>query len=71
MNVFETGDQVTWAVGNSTGQGRIVKRFTEDVAGTLMGSETMRPATAEYPVFLIEQEDGTEVLKSQIELSPA
>lgn len=68
---YDIGDCVAWNWGNGTGTGRIVEKFTQDVTRTLKGSEVTRTASEDEPAYLIEQEDGDEVLKSTSELSAA
>jgi hypothetical protein len=63
------GDEVTWKWGNGTGTGTVTERFTEKVTRTIAGSEITRNASEEEPAYLIEQDDGAEVLKSASELS--
>lgn len=68
-NKFKIGDTVEWNWGNGTGNGTITEVYTEEVIKTLQGSEVKRNATGEDPAYLIEQDDGDEVLKSHSELS--
>ncbi len=68
---FDTGDEVSWNWGNGTGTGKVTKRYTSKITKTISGSEITRNATEDEPAFLIEQEDGDEVLKSGSELSRA
>ncbi len=68
MTDFSKDQKVQWNWGNGTGEGTIVERYTSDVTKTLKGSEVTRNATDDNPAFLIEQEDGDQVLKSASEL---
>jgi len=63
------GDEVSWKWGNGTGEGTITERFTSSVTRTISGTEVTRNATEDDPAYLIEQEDGQQVLKSSSELS--
>lgn len=65
------GDEVEWNWGNGTGTGKVTERFTPKVTRTLKGSEVTREASEDEPAYLIEQDDGDEVLKSVTELNPA
>ena len=47
------------------------ERFEEKVTRTIDGNEVTRDASHDDPAFLIEQEDGSRVLKSQSELKQA
>ncbi len=66
---FDVGDEVEWSWGNGTGTGKITEEFTEKVTRTIKGNEVTRNATEDEPAYLVEQDDGDEVLKSGSELS--
>lgn len=66
---IEVGDTVSWDWGSGTGTGTVTERFTNRVSRTIEGSEVVRNASDEEPAFLIEQDDGDEVLKSASELT--
>lgn len=68
-NSYQTGQYVQWNWGNSTGKGQITERFERNVTRTLQGSEVTRNGDADNPAYLIEQEDGDNVLKLGSELS--
>ncbi len=68
---FHIGDDVEWDWGNGTGTGTITKRYTQKITRTLQGSEVTRNASEDEPAYLIEQDDGDEVLKSSTELLKA
>jgi len=63
------GSKVSWTWGAHEAHGKIVERFTAKVTRTLKGTEVTREASAKEPAFLIEQEDGDQVLKSKSELT--
>jgi len=63
------GSKVSWKWGAHEAHGKIVERFTTKVTRTLKGTEVTREASAKEPAFLIEQEDGDQVLKSKSELT--
>lgn len=65
MNI---GDTVTWEWGNGTAKGRINEKYTSDVTVTIDGNEVTRNASDNEPAYLIEQEDGQQVLKSASEI---
>ena len=65
---FGKGDEVEWTWGDGTGTGRIVETYTSKVTLTIVGSEITRNATDDEPAYLIEQDDGSRVLKSITEL---
>ncbi|MCP1167429.1 hypervirulence associated TUDOR domain-containing protein [Limimaricola litoreus] len=66
---YSTGDKVTWNWANGTGTGKVTKVYTRKITRKIKGSEITRNASEEEPAYLIEQEDGDEVLKSGSELS--
>ena len=70
MATINVGDGVCWNWGSGTATGTVTERFTERVTRTIEGTEVVRNATVEDPAFLIEQDDGSEVLKSGSELDP-
>ena len=68
---FSQGDKVEWDWGDGTGQGEITKVYTQKTTVKIKGSEVTRDADEDCPAFLIEQEDGDEVLKSASEVRQA
>lgn len=62
------GDAVEWDWGDGVAEGTVVDRFTSTVTQTLEGAGVKRCATQDQPAYLIEQEDGSEVLASASEL---
>lgn len=65
---YKKDDSVSWEWGKGTAIGKIKEKFTQKVTRTIKGSEITRNATDDEPAYLIEQEDGDEVLKSGSEL---
>lgn len=65
---YKKGDSVEWSWGNGSASGKVREVFTSRVTRTIKGSEITRNATDDNPAYLIEQEDGDEVLKSHSEL---
>ena len=68
---IEIGVTARWKWGNGHGEGRVVEKFTDDVERTLSGTQVKRNASTDEPAFLIEQDDGDQVLKSVSEVSSA
>ena len=68
---YQTGTKVEWDWGNGTGTGKIVKKYTQKITLKLQGSEVTRKASDGEPAYKIEQDDGSEVLKSGSELRKA
>ena len=69
MPAYSNGDTVQWTWGSGTATGTVQESFTEHVTRTIKGTEVTRDADADNPAYLIEQEDGDRVLKSESELS--
>lgn len=70
-DAYDTGTDVEWDWGNGTAQGTVTEVYTERVEKTIDGSEITRNADDDNPAYLIEQDDGSEVLKSHSELRKA
>jgi hypothetical protein len=68
---FQVNQYVQWNYGSGTAKGQIKESFKNKVTKTIKGSEVTRNATDEEPAYLVEQEDGDQVLKSESELSDA
>lgn len=66
---FSQGTKVCWNWGNGWGKGTVKMVYTSDVTRTIKGTEVKRTATNENPAYLIEQQDGDQVLKSHSEIS--
>ncbi|MBZ8117993.1 DUF2945 domain-containing protein [Roseovarius sp. LXJ103] len=62
------GDTVRWNWGSGTGTGAVTERFTSKVTCRIKGTDVTRDGSVSDPAFLIEQEDGDIVLKSNSEL---
>jgi len=62
------GDTVRWNWGQGTAEGRITQIYKTRVSKTLKGSEIVREGSDNNPAYLIEQDDGDQVLKLASEL---
>jgi hypothetical protein len=67
-NSFRTSEYVKWNWGNGEGKGQIKERFEEKVTRKLQGSEITKDGDKDNPAYLIEQDDGDQVLKRGSEL---
>ncbi|WP_108485291.1 DUF2945 domain-containing protein [Oceaniglobus ichthyenteri] len=67
--MYSQGDKVEWNWGNGTGTGKVTKIYTQKITRKIKGTEVTRDADEGNPAYLIEQEDGDEVLKSSSELT--
>lgn len=65
---YESGKHVKWKWGSGWGRGQVTEKFTQDVERTIDGAEVKRNASDSEPAYLIEQEDGQQVLKSYSEI---
>ncbi|MEM6941103.1 MAG: DUF2945 domain-containing protein [Pseudomonadota bacterium] len=68
---MQKGQKVEWKWGNGTGTGKIKNCYTKKVTLTIKGNEVTRNSSDDEPAYLIEQDDGDEVLKSISELNAA
>lgn len=68
---FKKGDKVRWNWGSGHPGGTIREIYEEKVTKTIKGSEITRNASPEEPAYLIEQDDGDQVIKSGSELQRA
>jgi len=62
------GTNVRWKWGDSHASGQVSEAFTRKITRTLKGTEVTKNGTEDCPAYLIEQEDGTEVLKLHSEV---
>lgn len=70
-DTFRMGQKVLWDWGGGTAEGTIKDRYVRKVTRKIKGSEITRNGDRDNPAYLIEQEDGDEVLKLASELKPA
>lgn len=70
-DVFRKGQTVSWSWSGRTVTGKIKDRYERKVTRKIKGSEITRNGDADNPAYLIEQEDGDEVLKLATELTAA
>lgn len=65
------GSEVKWSWGTGTGSGKVTEVFHEKVTRNIKGKEITRVGSPDEPAYLIEQDDGDEVLKSASEVERA
>ncbi|MCV2883452.1 DUF2945 domain-containing protein [Aestuariibacter sp. AA17] len=68
---YHTNEKVKWRWGKGFGEGYIRDKYTDSVTLTLQGEDVTRDASPNNPAYLIEQQDGAEVLKLASEISKA
>lgn len=66
---MKKGEKVNWNYGAHKAEGKITEKFEKPVEKKIKGSKVKRNASKEEPAYLIKQEDGDEILKSESELS--
>jgi len=67
-NSFRKGAKVHWTWADDKAHGTVRERFERRVQRTFKGTKVVRNGSAENPAYLIEQEDGTKLLKLGKEL---
>jgi hypothetical protein len=65
---MKKGEKVSWKWGKSEAEGKIKEEFEKPVTKKIKGTEVKRNASKDEPAYLIEQENGNQVLKSESEL---
>ena len=71
MANFKEGDKVEWKWGNGTATGTVTEVHTGEDKTTIEtknGNTVTRDNDEQNPAYVIEQDDGTKVLKRQSEL---
>lgn len=68
---FNAGARVRWQWGVNMAEGVVRKRFTHRIERTIKGFTVTRDADVTNPAYLIEQNNGADVLKSHSELTRA
>jgi hypothetical protein len=66
---FSKGDKVRWKWGPHEAEGKVRQKFTRRVKRRIAGTTVIRNASAGEPAYLVVQEDGCRVLKSESELA--
>ena len=70
MSIRE-GTEVCWKWGSSTATGKVTEIHRSSVTRTSKGSEITRNGSDDDPAYVIEQADGTTVLKLSSEVDRA
>lgn len=68
MKPYATNTKIKWAWGNGEGKGKIREVHHETLTRKIKDTEVTRHGTGENPAYLIEQEDGDEVIKLHSEV---
>lgn len=68
---YPTNTEVEWDWGQGTASAKVRRVYREKVTKTLSGSEVSRDGSDDDPAYLLEQDNGTEVLKLHSEIRRA
>lgn len=68
---IRAGTIVTWDWGTSSAEGTVVEVHHDRVTRTTKGSQVTRNGSRDDPAYVIEQDDGTTVLKLSSEVERA
>ncbi len=68
---IRTGTRVTWAWGSSRAEGTVTEIHHDQVTRTTKSAEVTRKGSDDDPAYVIEQDDGTVVLKLRSEVQRA
>lgn len=68
---IRTGTTVTWKWGSSEAEGTVTQVHHGTVTRTTKGAQVTRHGSHDDPAYVIEQEDGTIVVKLQSEVERA
>ncbi len=66
--MIRTGSKVSWKWGSSTAEGKVAEIHRDKVSRRSKGETITRNGSDDDPAYVIEQEDGTTVLKLRSEL---
>ncbi len=66
--MIRTGSDVSWKWGSSTASGKVTEVHHDKVTRKSKGESITRDGSDDNPAYVIEQEDGTTVLKLKSEL---
>lgn len=69
--MIRKGTTVKWKWGNGYATGKVQSTHKKEVTRTIQGNEVTRKGSEEDKALIIEQEDGTTVLKLQSEVERA
>ena len=65
---MKKGEKVHWNYGKGEAEGKIKEEFDKPVTKKIKGAEVKRNASKDKPAYLVEQQNGSKVLKSESEL---
>ena len=62
-------EKVSWKWGQHEAEGKVEQKFEKPVEKKIKGTAVKRKASKEEPAYLVKQDNGNKVLKSESELS--
>lgn len=68
MKSYATNTKVKWSWGNGEGKGKVREVHHDTFSKKIKDSEVTRNGTDDNPAYLIEQDDGDEVIKLHSEI---
>jgi len=71
MAQIRKGTRLRWNWGSGDAEGKVCEVFRAKVTRTIAGSEITKNGSDEQPAYLIEQDDGSRVLKLSTEVKRA
>ena len=66
--MISEGSDVSWSHGLNRAKGKVKKVFLNEAEIEINGEKIKREASSESPAYLIELEDGRQILKSAGEI---
>lgn len=66
--MIKVGSRVKWQLGSDVTEGKVIETYTDEITKTLRGSVITRKGRKNNKALLIEQFDGTKVLKLEEEV---
>lgn len=67
--MIREGTEIEWSWGDGKAKGTVKEIHYETISRKIDGSEVTRHGTDDDPAYVIEQSDGTRVLKLKSEVS--
>ena len=67
--MIRKGTEVKWSWGDGTAKGTVKEVHHETITRKIDGNEITRHGSDDDPAYVIEQSDGTQVLKLNSEVS--
>ena len=65
------GSKVSWSWGNGSATGKVTEVHHDEVERQIKGEKIKRNGSRDDPAYVIEQSDGTRVLKLKSEVEKA